>query len=133
MQVRTTNSLGDPSTWTDALAITPKYLPHDGVTYEHRYNAQMERKLLAVLLLAAHRAGQLNFGYIYKMATELDADAEKFARLIRHPESPEANQALDQILKSVGSLFCEPIKQLLLSLKRLDIGDEDLDARCGKV
>lgn len=118
MQVSAPNILGNPSTWTDALTIAQKYLPHDGITYEHRYNAHMERKLLAVLLVAAHRAGQLNFGYIYEMTKKLDADPEKWAKQICSPEFPEANEALDQILKSMGSMFCEPVKQLLLSLER---------------
>lgn len=108
---------GRPQTWAIALEMAQEYLLNDGVTYEHRYNAQMERRLLALLLLAARRVGKEDFACVQEMAQKLDSDPAVFAETLRHPEIPEANLALEQILKSIGSLFCEPVRQLLLSLK----------------
>lgn len=108
---------GHPQTWAIALEMAQEYLPTNGVTYEHRYNTQMERRLLAVLLLAARRAGKEDFICIQEMAQKLDDGPAVFAEILRHPQTPEANLALEQILKSIGSLFCEPTKQLLLTLK----------------
>lgn len=112
---------GRPKTWAIALEMAKEYLPYDGVTSEHRYSAQMERRLLAALLLAARRAGQEDFGYVQEMAQKLDDSPAAFAETLQHPEAPEVNLALVQVLQSIGSLFCEPTKQLLLSLKNLQI------------
>lgn len=112
---------GLANSWAIALEMAHEYLPSEGVTYEHRYNAMMERRLLAILLLAAGRAGKEDFSYIQEMAQKLDDSPVMFAETLRHPETPEANLALEQILRSIGSLFCEPTKQLLLSLKNLPL------------
>lgn len=108
---------GSLNSWAVAIEMAHEYLPADGVTYEHRYNAIMERQLLAILLLAAGRDRREDFAYIQEMAQKLDESPVIFAETLRHPETPEANLALEQVLRAIGSLFCEPTKQLLLSLK----------------
>jgi hypothetical protein len=110
-----------PNSWATALEMAHEYLPGDGVTYEHRYNAMMERRLLAILLLAAGRDGRKDFAYVQELAQKLDNSPVVFAETLRHPETPEANLALEQVLRAIGSLFCEPTKQLLLSLKNLPL------------
>ena len=110
-----------PNSWATALEMAHVYLPGDGMTYEHRYNAMMERRLLAILLLAARRDGRKDFAYIHEMAQKLDDSPVVFAETLRHPETPEANLALEDVLRAIGSLFCEPTKQLLLSLKNLPL------------
>lgn len=115
---------GLPNSWATALEMAHDLLPGDGVTYEHRYNAMMERRLLAILLLAAERDGREDFAYIQEMAQKLDESPVVFAETVRHPETPEANLALKQVLRSIGSLFCEPTKQLLLSLKGASVNHE---------
>jgi len=110
-----------PNSWATALEMAHEYLHGDGETYEHRYNAMMERRLLAILLLAAGRDGRKDFAYIQELAQKLDDSPVVFAETLRHPETPEANLALEQVLRAIGSLFCEPTKQLLLSLKNLPL------------
>lgn len=108
---------GHPQTWATAIEMAQEFLPHEGITYEHRYNAQIERRLLAVLLLAAHRDEQEDLAYVESLAQKLDDDPVTYAATLWHPDEPEANKTLEDVLKSVGSLFCEPTKQLLLSLR----------------
>ena len=111
-----------PQTWEAALAMSEKCLPLDeGMRYEYWYNAKMERQLLAVLILAAHRSKQDNFGYVYDLAKQIDKDPKGVAEKIRHPETLEANRALDETLSCVGTFFCEPIKKLLLSMKNITV------------
>jgi hypothetical protein len=102
--------------WAGAMKLAHVFLFNDGITYEHRYNAHMERMLLAILLIAAQRDDDLTLGRVENMARQLDADPDAFSKNIRHPEVAESSRALDQILGSVGSLLCEPTKQLLLSI-----------------